>query len=161
MSNLEIFGSYRGTDEDSLNKIIELFETKTGHSVNYVGSANFAGEIIDFALEESLPDIAIVPQPGLLLDLAALGFIQPLKKNTQIWVSENYASGDSWNDLVSLETNGETTLYGYFFDTGTIWGISIYNYFQKPYGFIVFSFHASPSFSHILIFKSKLSFCFP
>ena len=29
------------------------------------------------------------------------------------------------------------TLYGYFFDTGTIWGISIYNYFQKPYGFII------------------------
>ena len=117
MSNLELFGTYRGTDEDSLNRIIELFETKTGHSVNYVGSANFADEIIDFALEENLPDIAIFPQPGLLLDLAALGFIQPLKKNTQIWVSENYASGDSWNDLVSLETNGETTLYGYFFNT--------------------------------------------
>jgi polyferredoxin len=29
------------------------------------------------------------------------------------------------------------TLYGYFFDTGTVWGISIYNYFQKPYGFLI------------------------
>lgn len=29
------------------------------------------------------------------------------------------------------------TLYGYFWNTGEIFGLNIYNYFQKPYGFVI------------------------
>jgi len=29
------------------------------------------------------------------------------------------------------------TLYGYFTESSTVWGLSIYEYFQKPYGFLI------------------------
>ncbi|MBD3638536.1 MAG: 4Fe-4S binding protein [Crocinitomicaceae bacterium] len=37
--------------------------------------------------------------------------------------------------LVFLMT--AVTLYGYFFNTGTFFGLEIYTYFQKPYGFVI------------------------
>ena len=49
------------------------FETCTGAKVNYVGDKAFETQILVRAKAGNPPDIAIVPQPGLLAQLVATG----------------------------------------------------------------------------------------
>ena len=62
----------------------------------------------------SPPNVAVLPQPGLIQDLVSKGFVEPLSDDTQAWLKENYAAGESW---VSLGTftgpDGEDRLYAF------------------------------------------------
>lgn len=71
---------------------------------------------------------------GGLAETAGDPFRQLSSKTLNSWKIERWLI-HSILIIVFIMTG--VTLYGYFFDTGTIWGISIYNYFQKPYGFII------------------------
>ena len=54
------------------------------------------------------PDIAILPQPGMMQNFAESGFIKPLSEKVVAKINENYAS--VWKDLGSYK--GQT--YGVF-----------------------------------------------
>ncbi|TIR96592.1 MAG: carbohydrate ABC transporter substrate-binding protein, partial [Mesorhizobium sp.] len=41
----------------------------------------------------------ILPQPGLIQDLASKGVLTPLGDDVAAWIKENYAAGDSWAKL--------------------------------------------------------------
>ena len=41
----------------------------------------------------------VLPQPGLIQDLASKGVLTPLGDDVAAWVKENYAAGDSWAKL--------------------------------------------------------------
>ena len=109
-----VFGPWRGDDQALVENVIAYFEDATGASVEYSSSENYEQQIVIDAEAGSPPDVAVLPQPGLIANLASRGFITPLGDETQTWLEENYAAGESW---VSLGTyagpDGEDRLYAF------------------------------------------------
>jgi len=117
LNTLNVLGPHRGVDAENLDKIFTAFTEQTGINIEYIGSPNFNQELIENFANDKLPDIAIIPQPGLLRDLVRVNAIAPLDAETVQWVEDNYAAGASWNNLVTVEKNDITSVYGFFFNT--------------------------------------------
>ena len=100
---LTIFGPWRGEDEALFQSVLAYFAEATGVNVRYSSSENYEQQIVIDTQAGSPPNIAILPQPGLLADLAAKGFLVPLGDDTAKWVEENYGAGKSWVDLGSYK----------------------------------------------------------
>ena len=96
---LTIFGPWRGEDEKLATSVLNYFSEATGVTVKYSSSENYEQQIVIDTQAGSPPNIAILPQPGLLADLASKGFLQPLGDDTTKWVKDNYGAGQSWVDL--------------------------------------------------------------
>lgn len=71
---------------------------------------------------------------GGLAETAGDSFRHLSDKSLNAWKIERWMI-HSVLVLVTIMT--AVTLYGYFAKTGSVFGLSIYNYFQKPYGFII------------------------
>ncbi|UHS55689.1 ABC transporter substrate-binding protein [Agrobacterium vaccinii] len=96
---LTIFGPWRGEDEALFQSVLAYFGEATGVNVRYSSSENYEQQIVIDTQAGSPPNVAILPQPGLLADLAAKGLLTPLGDETANWVKENYGAGQSWVDL--------------------------------------------------------------
>jgi alpha-glucoside transport system substrate-binding protein len=114
-SGLEI-GDH-AVDKDLVDSVIAYFETATGADVAYSGSDSFESEIRRASQTGGLPNLAVIPQPGLLADLAAAGNVTPLTDDTEDWIRENYAAGESWVALGTSENAqaGGEALNGFFY----------------------------------------------
>ncbi|KAA9009232.1 ABC transporter substrate-binding protein [Histidinibacterium aquaticum] len=114
---LTISGPWIGDDRDLVDSVIAYFEEATGANVEYSGSDSFESEIRRASQTGGLPNMAVIPQPGLLADLAAAGDVTPLDDETASWISENYAAGDSWVDLATSQNEqaGGEALNGFFY----------------------------------------------
>jgi alpha-glucoside transport system substrate-binding protein len=93
---LTLFGPWRGDDEVLFNSVLAYFNAATGADGRYSSSENYEQQIVIDTQAGSPPNIAIIPQPGLLSDLAAKGYLTPLGKQNSDWIKENYGAGDSW-----------------------------------------------------------------
>lgn len=109
---LSIFGPWRGQDRALFENVLAYFRAATGVEAVYASSENYEQQIVIDTQAGSPPDIAILPQPGLIRDLAARGFLLPLGAETEGWLRENYAAGESWVGLGSATgPDGITALY--------------------------------------------------
>jgi alpha-glucoside transport system substrate-binding protein len=70
---IEVFGPYRGDEAVKFASSIEPFEAETGYDVRYVGTGSFAQDISNRIAEADYPDVAIFPQPALIVDAAEKG----------------------------------------------------------------------------------------
>ncbi|WP_299789836.1 ABC transporter substrate-binding protein [uncultured Marivita sp.] len=114
--DVTVFGPWLGPDQELVEAVLSDFAEKSGHNVSYVGSDSFEQQIVVDAEAGSAPNVAVFPQPGLASDMAARGFLTPLRDGTAEWVSENYAAGQSWVDLGTYAgPDGEEDLYGFFY----------------------------------------------
>ncbi len=100
---LTIFGPWRGDDQTLVENMLAYFEAATGAKVDYASSENYEQQIVIDTQAGSPPNIAVLPQPGLIADLASKGLLTPLGKDTASWMKENYAAGQSWVDLGSYK----------------------------------------------------------
>ncbi len=96
---LTIFGPWRGDDEKLIQSVLDYFREATGAEVKYSSSENYEQQIVIDTQAGSPPDIAVLPQPGLLADLAAKGFLKPLSDADASFIKENYGAGESWVKL--------------------------------------------------------------
>ena len=111
---LTIFGPWRGEDQVLAESVLAYFSAATGVKVNYSSSENYEQQIVIDTEAGSPPDIAILPQPGLIADLVKKGFVTPLGDDTQSWLADNYAAGESWVGLGSYAgPDGATALYAF------------------------------------------------
>ncbi|GEO85225.1 MULTISPECIES: ABC transporter substrate-binding protein [Alphaproteobacteria] len=111
---LSIFGPWLGPDRDLVLSVLAYFEDATGAKVEYAGSDSFEQQIVIDTQAGSAANIAVFPQPGLAADLAAKGFLTPLKPATAEWLKDNYAAGQSWVDLGSYKgKDGKTAFFGF------------------------------------------------
>lgn len=97
--SITIFGPWRGEDQVLVESMLAYFTAASGVTVNYSSSEGYEQQIIIDAEAGSPPDIAILPQPGLIADLASKGFIVPLGDETRQWLTDNYGAGASWAAL--------------------------------------------------------------
>ena len=94
--------------------VLAYFTAASGVKVEYSSSENYEQQIVIDTEAGSPPDIAILPQPGLIADLVKKGFVTPLGEDTQAWMAENYAAGDSWVSLGSYAgPDGAKALYAF------------------------------------------------
>ena len=111
---LKIFGPWRGEDQVLVENMLAYFTAASGVKVEYSSSENYEQQIVIDTEAGSPPDIAVLPQPGLIADLVKKGFVAPLGADTQTWLAENYAAGESWVGLGSYAgPDGATALYAF------------------------------------------------
>ncbi|HEY0122511.1 MAG TPA: ABC transporter substrate-binding protein [Rhizobium sp.] len=93
---LTIFGPWRGEDEALFTSVLGYFIEATGANVKYSSSENYEQQIVIDTQAGSPPNVAILPQPGLLANLASKGYLTPLGDDLASWIKTNYGAGDSW-----------------------------------------------------------------
>ncbi|TPW71726.1 ABC transporter substrate-binding protein [Schumannella sp. 10F1B-5-1] len=100
-ATVQISGGITGGEADALNKSFDQFTKDTGIKVKYTGDKSFEGNIVTKVTGGSAPDIAIVPQPGLLKSLIDTGEVQEasdtVSKNVDKYWGEdwkNYGTAD-------------------------------------------------------------------
>ncbi|MFC7625768.1 ABC transporter substrate-binding protein [Microlunatus sp. GCM10028923] len=75
---VEILGAFGGAEKASFVKSLQEFQQRTGITIEYVDSSDFTTIIKTRVQGGSEPDIALFPQPGGLLELAAQKEIAPI-----------------------------------------------------------------------------------
>ncbi len=111
---LTIFGPWRGEDQVLAESVFAYFAAASGVTIKYSSSENYEQQIVIDTEAGSPPDIAILPQPGLIADLVKKGFVTPLGQETQDWLAANYAAGESWVGLGSYAgPDGAKALYAF------------------------------------------------
>lgn len=93
---LTIFGPWRGEDETLVTSVLAYFEAATGADVVYSSSESYEQQIVIDIEGGSPANISVLPQPGLIAQLAEQGHITALSPETADWMATNYAAGPSW-----------------------------------------------------------------
>ncbi|HKM06493.1 MAG TPA: extracellular solute-binding protein, partial [Sphaerochaeta sp.] len=75
---IRIFGAFRGEEAARFDEIVRIFNEKTGYNAVYEGSPEFETQILVQAEAGTPPDIAALPQPGIMHKFAEKGYIKPL-----------------------------------------------------------------------------------
>jgi len=111
---LNIFGPWRGDDQFLAEAMLSYFASATGATVNYSSSESYEQQIVIDTEAGSPPDIAILPQPGLIQNLISGGFVTPLGEDVGDWMEANYAAGSSWRGLGTMTSpEGEDLMYAF------------------------------------------------
>ncbi|GAA4486226.1 extracellular solute-binding protein [Microbacterium panaciterrae] len=88
---VKISGGITGSEADLLNKSFDQFTKDTGIKVVYTGDKSFEGNIVTKVTGGSAPDIAIVPQPGLLKSLVDTGDVKTAPAAVSANVDKNWS----------------------------------------------------------------------
>ena len=110
---LTIWGPWReGGDQEQFKTVLAYFEDATGVTVQYGSSENYEQQAQIDAAAGSSANITILPQPGLLSDMAAKGYLVPLGDDVKKAVSDGNAAGDSFVGLGTYKDKaGAPTFY--------------------------------------------------
>jgi len=99
---VEVAAKWTGPEQENFQKVLSAFEKKTGAKVNYAST----GENTDAYLGPRIqakqpPDIAILPQPGLVQQYADKGDLKPLSADVTATIDANYTP--YWKELGSVK----------------------------------------------------------
>ncbi len=108
---LTIFGPWRGEDETYVQSVLAYFAEATGVEIKYSSSENYEQQIVIDTQAGSAPNIAVLPQPGLIGDLAAKGLLVPLADADAQFIKDNYGAGQSWVDLGTYKDKDGTSKF--------------------------------------------------
>jgi len=90
-----IYGTIADTEAQLLEQSWADWEEENGIDIQYEASKEFEAQIAVRAQGGTPPDLAIFPQPGLLKDMAELGFLKPAPEsviqNVEEYWSEDWA----------------------------------------------------------------------
>jgi alpha-glucoside transport system substrate-binding protein len=115
---LTIFGPWRGDDEAHVQVILEYFRQATGADVKYSSSENYEQQVVIDTQAGSPANISVLPQPGLIADLAAKGLLTPLSDDDKKWMVDNYGAGQSWVDIgTAKDKDGKPQFFGFSYKT--------------------------------------------
>ncbi len=105
---VRVFGAFVDEEQRRFEEAIKPFEERTGIDVIYEGSSEFETLISVRVEGGNPPDIAALPQPGLMKQFASQGKLVPMWPSLEKTVDTNYAP--VWKSLGSYEG----TPYGVF-----------------------------------------------
>jgi ABC-type glycerol-3-phosphate transport system substrate-binding protein len=98
---LIVAGTWSGPEAKQFARVLARFEDRTGVRLTYAyESRNIAATLRARIKRGCAPDVALLPQPGLLDSLARRGQIQPLDAATRATVARNYGAG--WRQLATV-----------------------------------------------------------
>jgi alpha-glucoside transport system substrate-binding protein len=116
---LEVAAVWSGVEQRNFERVLRAFTRRTGVTVRYTSAGYSVPVFLRARLAaHRLPDVAFLPQPGLLRRYAAGHLLVPLNRIAGAAVTANYNA--TWRRLGSVGT----TLYGVWFkaaDKSLIW----------------------------------------
>ncbi len=116
---VEVAAVWSGAEQESFEEVLAGFEEATGAEVSFTSTGDDIATVLGTRIQGGdPPDVALLPQPGLLSDLAAQGNLVPIDDVVGDLVDANYAP--VWRDLGSVDG----TLYGVWFkaaNKSTVW----------------------------------------
>jgi len=89
---VRISGGITGSEADLLQQSFDSFTADTGIKVEYTGDKGFEGNIVTKVTGGDAPDIAIVPQPGLLQTLIGTGDVVAAPSGVETQVDANWSA---------------------------------------------------------------------
>jgi alpha-glucoside transport system substrate-binding protein len=104
--SVSVYTSIRDAEADLLQESWKKFEDCTGITINYEGSGEFEAQLQVKVDGGNAPDIAFIPQPGLLKRFADAGKLKPAPAATKTSAEANYSK--DWLNYSTV--NG--TFYG-------------------------------------------------
>ena len=117
--SVTVWAVWSGTEQKDFQQVLSGFQQQSGVTPTYASKGDQLPTVLTSAIAGGAPpDVAVLPQPGLLHDLVAKGALKPLDDVAGDIVSSDYAS--VWK---TLATDGGK-LYGVYFkgaNKSTIW----------------------------------------
>src|SRR5215469_2649073 len=117
--SMEVAAVWSGAEEADFKQVLDAFKAKTGVNYTFTSTGDNIGTVLGSRVaQKNPPDVAILPQPGLMADLAKQNALFELDGTTKSEVQSNYAP--FWAGLGSV--NGKQ--YGLFFkaaNKSTLW----------------------------------------
>jgi alpha-glucoside transport system substrate-binding protein len=119
---VNILGAFGGEEAKKFQSVIEAFQAKNPDiKVNYSTSPDFNTVLNVRVQSGDYPDIAALPQPGVMKDYAAQGALAPISASNLALVQKNYAP--AWAELGKGNDN---KVYGVFHRVN-VKGLVFYN----------------------------------
>jgi alpha-glucoside transport system substrate-binding protein len=116
---LDVYAVWSGQEQANFQKVLDAFHAKTGATVRYTSTGDNLATVLGSKIAGGqAPDVAMIPQQGVLVEYAKKGWVKPLGAQVQQTVAANYAK--IWQDLGSVDG----TLYGVYFkaaNKSTVW----------------------------------------
>jgi multiple sugar transport system substrate-binding protein/alpha-glucoside transport system substrate-binding protein len=116
---LEVAAIWTGQEQDKFKKVLDAFSKKTGAKVDVTPTGDNVSTFLGSKVQGGAPpDVAMLPQQGVLVQFAEKGWIKPLGAEAEGEVKQNYSK--IWQDLGS----NKGKLYGVYFkasNKSTIW----------------------------------------
>ncbi|GIF52507.1 carbohydrate ABC transporter substrate-binding protein (CUT1 family) [Asanoa ferruginea] len=99
-TTVSIYSSIRDAEADLLEESWKSFEDCTGITIEYEGSGEFEAQLPVKVDGGNAPDIAFVPQPGLLKRFADAGKLKEASADTKAMAEANYPK--EWLDYATV-----------------------------------------------------------
>jgi ABC-type glycerol-3-phosphate transport system substrate-binding protein len=107
---LEVAAVWTGEEQRNFEQVLAAFEEATGATVNYTSTGDDIAAVLGSRIAGgNPPDVAMLPQPGLLRDFARQGALESIEDIAGDLVDAHYAP--TWRELGTVD--GE--LYGVWF----------------------------------------------
>jgi alpha-glucoside transport system substrate-binding protein len=91
---VEVAATWTGAEQRSFEKVLDLFEEQTGATTRFLSAGDDIAAFLGPKIEGGQPpDVAILPQPGVLQSFAADGDLTPIEDFAGDVVDENFAPG--------------------------------------------------------------------
>ncbi|MCI0687048.1 MAG: ABC transporter substrate-binding protein [Sporichthyaceae bacterium] len=116
---VEVAAVWTGAERDNFNQVLDAFSEATGATVTYTPTGDNVSTFLGSRVEGgSPPDVAVLPQQGVLVQFAEDGALKPLPDDAKQVVADNFAG--VWSDLATVDGQ----LYGVYFkaaNKSTMW----------------------------------------
>ncbi len=97
---VQVAAVWSGAEQEKFKKVLDAFEEQTGATVKYTSTGDDIATVLGTQIEGGKPpDVAVLPQPGLLNDLASKGSLKPVNSKVEAAIDANYAK--VWKTLGS------------------------------------------------------------
>ncbi|MEE1937840.1 extracellular solute-binding protein [Streptomyces sp. TRM 70361] len=98
--NLQVAAVWTGPEQENFRKVLDEFEERTGATVSFVPTGDNVATFIGSKIEGGAPpDVAMLPQVGVLQQFAEKGWLKPVDEATREQLDKNFSAG--WRDLGS------------------------------------------------------------
>jgi len=109
-ARLQVLAVWTGAEQERFQQVVREFESETGVAVEYVAAGHRIGDVLEERrAANDLPDVAFLPQPGLLRQYVREGRLVPFDSAATNEVARNYPQ--VWRDLGSVDGR----VYGVWF----------------------------------------------
>ena len=107
---MEVAAVWSGQEQANFKQVLDAFTAKTGTQVTFTSTGDNIATVLRTRIEgNSPPDVAVLPQPGLLRDLARQNALKPIDDLVGTALSQDFAP--HWKELGTVDGK----LYGLFF----------------------------------------------
>ncbi|MEV1204422.1 ABC transporter substrate-binding protein [Microbispora rosea] len=101
-TKVEVAAKWTGDEQANFEKVLKAFEEKTGATVTYASTGEDTGAYLGPRIQGgNPPDVAILPQPGLVQQYADENALKPLAPEVQTQIDQNYTP--YWKELGSAK----------------------------------------------------------